>query len=298
MKTAEKPAAYPLRAIRTYQCRHEGRKAFAPDDLHTHNAYEVYIHIRGHQSFHIAHDVHVLRPMDAIVTAPGQVHGLVGGQQHGEHECLLLHLTEQQLDELSCRRFSLRNELERITRLPGQRLLLNMEQWRSISPLAAGVKDDLPDLLPVERQISFGCLSTILGILSFAAQPGHPTYVAQRNTTQAIRHIGSHIAQHFTEDCSLDALAEMFNMSKFHLARRFEAAYGASPHQYMLRCRISCAKRLLLQGEAPSSVSQACGFNDYSSFLRAFTKQTGMSPTAWRKAQRDSTLSPAGQPDN
>ena len=37
------------------------------------------------------------------------------------------------------------------------------------------------------------------------------------------------------------------------------------------------------QGEAPSTVSQACGFNDYSSFLRAFTKYTGMSPAQWKK---------------
>lgn len=83
-------------------------------------------------------------------------------------------------------------------------------------------------------------------------------------------------------------------MSASHLAHSFASVYGMSLHQYVLRCRITYARRLLQQGESPSAVSQACGFNDYSSFLRAFTRCTGLPPSRWKKA--NAALTPIDLP--
>lgn len=273
----------PLIPVRSYRFRFESQHTHFPEGLHRHNGYEVYIHIRGTQTLQIADTVIPLQPLDAFVIAPGQVHGLLEEKQPTGHECLSLILTPELLEELSFRDCRLLHELERIARLTDQRLHLTAELWRNIAPLTAGVKDDLAGLHPTERQITMGCLSTMLGVLCFASEHGSAPYVTTRNTHQMIRYIGMHISQNFRDDCSLKHLAEVFSMSTSHLAHSFASVYGMSLHQYVLRCRVTYARRLLHQGESPSTVSQACGFNDYSSFLRAFTRITGLSPSQWKK---------------
>lgn len=273
----------PLISVPGYHCRYENLEHATSTGIHCHNAYELYIHIRGEHAIQLDDAVYPLQPMDMYVTSPGQPHGLVLQQPSAELEYLVVALTQDVLRELSFRDCSLQSALERIISRPNQYVPLTNEIWRNIAPLAAGVKEDAIIRHPAERQISMGCLSAMLGILCFTSELGHTAYVTRRNTRQVVHHVSNYILQNFAEDCSLAHLAEMFNISKYHLARSFTRAYGVSLHQYVLACRITYAKRLLQQGESPSDIAQACGFGDYTSFLRAFTKQAGCSPSQWRR---------------
>ena len=52
----------------------------------------------------------------------------------------------------------------------------------------------------------------------------------------------------------------------------------------MLYRRVLLSKEMINSGIPLNEVAFQCGFNDYSSFLRAFTKIAGASPSAYRKA--------------
>ncbi|MEV5434961.1 AraC family transcriptional regulator [Streptomyces sp. NPDC052682] len=74
-----------------------------------------------------------------------------------------------------------------------------------------------------------------------------------------------------------------------HLVRAFSAAYGIAPHQYLMSRRVGRARRLLLEGAAPSQVAAATGFYDQSHLTRHFRKLVGVTPgryaaTAVKKA--------------
>lgn len=170
--SSAKPQHPPLLPVRSYQFRCENQRVPSPGDLHRHNGYEVYIHIRGAQVFRIGDADIPLQPLDAFVIAPGQVHGIPDDHPPASYEYLSLTLTTELLEELSFRDCRLLHELERIVRLPDQRLRLTAELWRNIAPLTAGVKDALTGLHPAERQITMGCLSTILGVICFASEHG------------------------------------------------------------------------------------------------------------------------------
>lgn len=264
-------------------CRHTNSAVYHSSGLHCHDCYELFIHVRGASEFCIGQDRLPLLALEVFVIRPGQRHGFPAGETIHNYEALELHLTEELLTELGWRGYSLQQALERIADAPGQHIMLNQEAWRTIHPLAAGVKDDAPSLHPAERQISLGCLSTLLGIICYVGSLGIVPYLTRNTTSQTIRHVADHLAQFFTDDCSLSQLAEKFNMSKYHLSHSFTKAFGMSPHQYMLKCRITYAKRLIRQGEALSSIAAACGFNDYSTFLRTFSKQEGMTPSEWKE---------------
>ena len=85
---------------------------------------------------------------------------------------------------------------------------------------------------------------------------------------------------HLTEELSIDQLAERFYISKYHMMRRFRQETGYSIHGYLTEKRLLLARRLLEQGSVPSEAAIQAGYQDYSTFSRAYKKQFGCGPSA------------------
>lgn len=98
-----------------------------------------------------------------------------------------------------------------------------------------------------------------------------------------LRRARDHIDRHYREPLDLDVLARVAQVSKFHLVRSFEAAYGETPIRYVTRRRIERAQDLLRH--ANLTVTEVCvmvGFASLGSFSARFTQLVGESPTAYR----------------
>lgn len=93
---------------------------------------------------------------------------------------------------------------------------------------------------------------------------------------------------HLTEELSIDQLAERFYISKYHMMRRFRQETGYSIHGYLTEKRLLLAQRLLAQGVSPSEAGEQAGYQDYSTFSRAYKKHFGRGPSA--DVVRDSTI--------
>ena len=79
------------------------------------------------------------------------------------------------------------------------------------------------------------------------------------------------------------ALARSAHVSEDHFSRSFKAAFGETPHRYLLRRRMERAKALLRAGEL--SVTEVClavGFTSLGSFSAQFRRYVGVSPSAYR----------------
>jgi transcriptional regulator GlxA family with amidase domain len=95
-----------------------------------------------------------------------------------------------------------------------------------------------------------------------------------------------YIEQHSCAGITPDDVARHVAMSQRNLARRFSAALGLTPVQYILQCRIEQAKRLLAKPHMGlRRVAIETGFSDEAVFRRAFKQLTGQAPTAWRTLQ-------------
>ena len=92
---------------------------------------------------------------------------------------------------------------------------------------------------------------------------------------------------HLTEELSIDQLAERFYISKYHMMRRFRQETGYSIHGYLTEKRLLLAQRLLAQGASPSAAGEQAGYQDYSTFSRAYKKQFGHGPSADVGRQHD-----------
>lgn len=86
---------------------------------------------------------------------------------------------------------------------------------------------------------------------------------------------------------ALEGAAREVGLSPFHFLRLFSAVLGVTPHQYLVRCRVRRAARLLAAGGSPiTDVAFEVGFGDLSNFVRTFHRAAGLSPRAFRRAAR------------
>ncbi|MER2998802.1 helix-turn-helix transcriptional regulator [Pontibacter populi] len=91
------------------------------------------------------------------------------------------------------------------------------------------------------------------------------------------------ILSNTTHHTTLEELADMACLSKFHFLRTFTSIYRTTPHQFILQQKIQRAQRLLQKTRV--TIGEAgilAGFDDVSVFSRTFKKHTGYTPQAYR----------------
>jgi AraC family transcriptional regulator len=95
-----------------------------------------------------------------------------------------------------------------------------------------------------------------------------------------------YVESHFASDITLDDVAEVAGVSRFHLVRAFQAATGRSVMRHVRGRRLTEAARALAAG-APDILAVAldAGYGSHEAFTRAFRDQFGLPPEAVR-AQR------------
>lgn len=95
------------------------------------------------------------------------------------------------------------------------------------------------------------------------------------------RRVLDYIEAHLDEDLSLARLAGIAGVSASHFKPLFKQSLGLPVHQYVIRCRVEHAKRLLLAGRSPiSEIALAAGFAHQSHMARAMRRVLGMTPAA------------------
>jgi AraC-like DNA-binding protein len=84
---------------------------------------------------------------------------------------------------------------------------------------------------------------------------------------------------------TVDELAHKVALSRSALAERFSALVGEPPMQYLMRWRLALAAQALRTGgDAIVRVAERSGYESEAAFSRAFKREFGTPPAAWRKA--------------
>lgn len=88
-----------------------------------------------------------------------------------------------------------------------------------------------------------------------------------------------YINKNLCTDLSIDTLAQKYFLSKYHMMRKFKEETGYTIHNYIISKRLLLARSLIAQGIPVIKASIQSGFQDYTTFVRAYKKQFGAAPT-------------------
>lgn len=158
-------------------------------------------------------------------------------------------------------------------------------------PLVASLLDAMfdPALVdnPDARMARESWFEALLTRLILAGSTLVPASARRRSALapRTLARLKAHIDAHLAEPVTLDELAAVAGLSRFHLCRAFREATGLPPHAYLTRARLRAARRQLRTTDLSiGDIARQCGFASPNQFATSFRKGVGATPTAYRRS--------------
>ncbi|MCH4889244.1 helix-turn-helix transcriptional regulator [Acidaminobacter sp. JC074] len=104
---------------------------------------------------------------------------------------------------------------------------------------------------------------------------------------QQILVINEYIEEHISESISIEELADLVSLGKFHFLNEFKKSTGMTPYQYLIDFKIEKAKKELVEtNDTLVNIALSLGFSDSSHFTRTFKKHTHQTPKQYRQTKK------------
>jgi len=271
---------------RDFELDHYKDVRYPAVEPHYHEFFEVFYFVSGHVDYIVGDKVFHLQSDDLLFLPPNILHNPVFRDFEVPYERYVLWISVPALKQL----LSIDPELERIfdSPHPPMYLLRNQASQGSFRPIFASLEKTLEQKNPLSTaQLKLLVLQLILEYNQALWAGSSAIHTGVRDSL--ITNVLHHIQNHLTEDLSLDAISRIFLIDKFNLSHMFKENMGISYHRYVIQQRLLLGKTLLVEGMPANKVCFACGFQDYSSFFRAFKREYHISPTQVKKMHKKET---------
>ncbi|MFD2205370.1 helix-turn-helix domain-containing protein [Kiloniella antarctica] len=109
---------------------------------------------------------------------------------------------------------------------------------------------------------------------------------ATQTNDPRIKRAIEYIEDNLDQPITLDDLAGISHMSRYHFAKTFKDLTSLPPHRYLADRRIERAKSLLMtSGLSTAEIAYQVGYNSQSNFTQAFRRITGITPAKYREVR-------------
>ncbi|QDV34607.1 helix-turn-helix domain-containing protein [Tautonia plasticadhaerens] len=125
---------------------------------------------------------------------------------------------------------------------------------------------------------SLGTALAVHLLREYADDGPDPTPADAGLAGDVLRRVTDYVEGHLDGDLSLARLAAVAGLSPYHFARRFRAAAGTTPHQYVIRRRVDRARELLQGGCDIAQAAARVGFSGQSHLHHHVRRLLGVTP--------------------
>lgn len=231
-------------------------------NMHSHEHTELYCFVEGRAEYNVEGTVYSLMPGDILLMRPGEMHR-VQVDEAVPYERFFMNFDAGMLDLLDPERV--------LTQAIFQRQAGSRNRYRMGQ---AGI-DAMRRMTDHNTRMNIlGNLILLLQTISEQFSIGQEHTAVDTLESRVIHYINKNLDRELT----LQKLCDRFFVSRTQLCRLFKQATGTSVGRYITGKRLLMARQWLLQGIKPTQVYAACGYCDYSTFFRAYTKFFGHSP--------------------
>ncbi|MDM8143565.1 AraC family transcriptional regulator [Megamonas hypermegale] len=100
---------------------------------------------------------------------------------------------------------------------------------------------------------------------------------------QFMNRILNYLDEHFTEDISINKVADHLGCSNSYISHLFKKSLGITPMQYVIKRRIGLAQTLLISTDlSATQIATMVGYDNANYFINSFTKIIGITPIRYR----------------
>ena len=239
--------------------------------MHIHDKMEIYYLINGDVEYHVENQVYLPKAGDIMIMRAGELHtSQVEEVIKGPYERYNLRFSPKLLRETLNTRL-LQPFLNRPTgvynlyhaeEIPSQYIRACFE--RMFTRKNENRERVMSFLLPILQEIYDVWITRAI-----PKEEGHNSLAAE---------IISYINQNLATIRSPQELADRFYLSQSQIYREFREYTGTSVWNYVRTKRLITAREQMQNGEHPAQAAALCGFEDYSTFYRAYKRQFGCNP--------------------
>lgn len=251
-------------------------------EIHNHDFYEIYIHLRGGRTLWINDRVYSLEPGSMIIFPPFQMHGMINREKLYDYERAFLYITSETMRTIGYGIMPIEQILIEKTKQGLYKFNLASDICSRCVELLKRIASHMEDESPDMKLQDYASMIEFLLLICRTVRNTDNACQSQVEN-EIMQDVMCYINTHFTCQLTLDGIALHFNISKSYLSHEFIRYTNHSVYSYILYKRVAMAKEMIFAGERLIEISYQCGFNDYSSFLRAFKKIAGISPREYAK---------------
>ena len=275
---AVEPELYEKRGylLEDFRLFHLRDTAMAPVDWHYHAFHKIIFFLSGQAAYDIEGQRYRLEPGDILLVGRGSIHRPEVAEGV-PYERAILYISPA----------FLRAQSGPACDLEACFAMARQEFRFALRPAARDNR--LPQILSaLERALESGgfgaellCRSLFLQLLievSRGLLEHGLAYVTNAVFDEKTVAILQYLNAHLTEPIAIDDLAAKFYISKYYMMRRFRAETGYTIHSYLVGKRLLLARERIAAGMSVTDACYQSGFQDYSTFSRAYKKQFGQTP--------------------
>ncbi len=266
-----------------YEAHHNFDETFEVTQFHCHDYYEFYIHLRGGEYMGVDNRLYQLMPNQLFVLPPFSMHGLSCTSEMHNYERAYLNLAPEVLRVLGCGQIDPESLFRHHAAGSVCTWQLSDDDAKTFVSCICRIREN--ESRKSDAHERFGDYALMIRILNLVCRTMRQTDPVEGEIfgSSIIQEILDYINNHYTQPIRMENLARSFGVSVSWLSHEFARFTNRSVYDYVLYRRVMLARQQILGEASLNEIAYQCGFNDYSNFLRSFSRITGMSPSQYRK---------------
>jgi AraC-like DNA-binding protein len=282
---------HPLSSDYYYEAAHTINPKTIFVKSHSHNYYEIYMYISGSVKILLNNHIFNVEKGDVVIIPPHSIHSLIPISFDVPYERMYLYITETCLSSFQFNKYSLLKPLLDTAKIGKFHYHIDSyEHFQQITSaidrIAESKKTDLYGKEMMNRSYILQLFTTINSYIVKETMEK-----SAEEITSLISRVIAYINENLAESITLKSLCELFYTNRQTLTRLFKEYTNLTIHNYITMVRIEQAKQLIYKGIQPSRIHLLCGFNEYTTFYRAFKKVEGITPQQFALLAQNKTVS-------
>jgi AraC-like DNA-binding protein len=252
-------------------------------ELHFHDFNKIVIFISGNVTYLIEGKAYKLKPWDILLVSSSEIHKTIVDASM-TYERMIIWVNSNFLIKHNSPENNLLTCFDIASTEKRNLLRLDTELLRQGKYILSQLKEEyLKGGFGSQVLKNALFLQFVIYLNRLYLTPEAIKHQADGDYNESIGEVIKHINENLCEDMSVENLASIFYMSRYHLMHKFKSQTGYTIHSYILQKRLMMANTLIKSGKSMTEACSECGFGDYSSFVRAFKKIYGLSPKQHHK---------------
>lgn len=264
--------------FRLFHLTDVGRQEF---EFHYHDFDKVIIFLSGHVTYLIEGRSYELRPYDIVLVNHHEIHRPLIDMQV-PYERIIVYLSPGFLSDYQSDSYDLGNCFTRARENHAHILRMHNPAKRSLLGAIHRLEEASADsgyAAELYRQVLFLEFLIHLNRTANNQKLDYPDTVA---ADRRILDIMDYINQNLSDPIDIASIAARFHISRYHLMRLFKQETGYTINHYLTSKRLFAARELLMTDLPATEICYRCGFQNYSTFSRAYKAEYKESPRTTR----------------